>query len=108
MIPTVDENCNTYLANDEHSNVGRNSAEWRWHSTAATAAHGDNQIENTFRLFTSRTDKPRLAHEVYFQWLGMPALNDDNVTCNLTQRLLLTQKDLLIAAFSGPSIMYRK
>lgn len=99
MIPTVDS-CGTYTTKDDKLNV--------CYATAACPDVDGNQID---RRFTSRTDKPRLAHEVYFQWITMPSpLNiDDNVMCKLTtQRLLLTQKDLLMAAYSGPSIMYRK
>lgn len=106
MIPTVDD-YGTYTTNENNVRRHNLNAQWLLHGTAAACPEDDgNQID---RQFTSRTDKPLLAHEVYIQWLAIPpSLKDDNVTCKLTQRLLLTQKDLLIAAYSGPSIMYRK
>lgn len=103
MIPTV-EDCGTYSRKDDKTNRRQNdlNAQWLLHGTAACNTNNDaNQVD---RQFTSRTDKPRLAHEVYIQWIAIPS----NVTCKLTQRLVLTPNDLLIAAYSGPSLMYRK
>lgn len=112
MIPTVDDSYETYSTKDKKSNAVRNDSNVQcqlWpHGMAACAETDGNQIDKTFHSFASRTDKPRLAHEVFFQWLSIPSLNDDNVTSKLKLPFAMTQKDLLIAAYSGPSIMYRK
>lgn len=103
MIPSADENCGTYLTKDESLNVYQNEAEWLMHGRTVEA-----DGKHVYKEFTSRTWRPRLAHEVFLQWFSISPPNNVNMTWNLAKPLLLNEKDLLIAAYSGSSIMYRK
>lgn len=107
MIPLPDENCRTYSTKDEALNVHQNSVNPEWLIPGVVAEIDCiNQID---KQFTSRTDKPRLAHDVFIQWLTIsPPTNNDTITSKPSKPLLLSEKDLLIAAYTGSSIMYRK
>lgn len=111
MIPTGLDNGETCLTTDEQFNINRsNSHASLAYNIAATCAesHGYH-VDKQFKLLTSRTDRPRLAHEVYWHWMtSIGPLQNDNSTCKRTRTNPLNRNDLLIAAYSGPNLMYRK
>lgn len=107
MIPTKDESGSVYLTKEDKSMVRH----YDLHSSCmynTVSCAEDTHCRTNSTPFTSQTDRPRLAHEVYFRWLTLSSPNNDNVTCTFQQRFLLNRNDLLIAAYTGSSLMYRK
>lgn len=110
MIPTSDENSSTcFLANGQ-MNIYRSDSMCSYNSYfAACAEEAGNQLAKKFQMFSSRTDKPRLAHEVYWYWLSCSGpFDNDSMTCNRTPTFPSNKSDLLNAAYSGANLMYRK
>lgn len=110
MIPTVDEIGAPHLTNQRQLNIHQNNWNLTWPDDAIACGESDtNQVDNNnTHMLTSRTDKPCLAHEVYWRWMAISSLNNDNVTYNLSKSFLMNNNDLLIAAYTGSSLMYRK
>lgn len=109
MVPAEDECGTVNSTSDDKSNARYCDSSSAWHlydkvSDAENECHG-HQINTKIHSFTSQTDKPALAHDVYVRWL---AVSSQNVTCTLPQRLPLNRNDLLIAAYTGSTLMYRK
>lgn len=109
MIPTDNDIYGTYLAStttttNEHFNMNRIDSDSRW----MYADEHDNRLDIKSHLHTSRTDKPRLAHEIYSRWVTISSLRNDQVSGKLTHTLPLSRNDLLMAAYSGSNLMYRK
>lgn len=112
MIPTSDENgLNSFLANEQMNiyRIQTNLISSCSSNLAACAEDAGNQVTKKCQLFSSRTDKPRLAHEVYWYWLSsVGSFDSDSMTCNRTTTFPSKKSDLLNAAYSGASLMYRK
>lgn len=111
MIPTGDESCETRLTTDEQFNINRSNstATWTYSYAADCADDNGNQVDEKFQSVTSRTDKPRLAHEVYWHWMtSVGPFGNHNIMCNKAPTFPLNKNDLLIAAYSGSSLMFRK
>lgn len=111
MIPTDDESSTIYLTKqkEDKTNAHHSDSHSTWtHNRVACAEDNCYQLNSSQKMSHSFTDKPRLAHQVYLRWLALSSLNGDDVTCNLSQRLSLKGNDLLIAAYTGSSLMYRK
>lgn len=105
MIPSDDLMLTT--TPNQQFNVYRNDAGSRWVCIADEHKY-DNQVDMQPHYDTSRTDKPRLAHEIYGQWMAMVSLRNDQISGHLTHTLPLNRNDLLAAAYSGSNLMYRK
>lgn len=111
MIPTGDESCETRLTTDEQFNINRSNSTttWTFSYAADCAEDNGNQVDEKFQSVTSRTDKPRLAHEVYWHWMrSVGPFGNHNIMCNKAPTFPLNKNDLLIAAYSGSSLMFRK
>lgn len=120
MIPNDNEIYGTYLmspafttATNEQLNMYRNDSDSRW--VCCAEQHDNNhqqhrhQLDADCHFSTSRTDKPRLAHEIYGQWLAIWSHNNnDQLSGNLTYPLPFNRNDLLVAAYAGSNLMYRK
>lgn len=114
MIPNDDEIYGTYLMSttttaNEQFNVYRSDSESRWVYCAEqhdNHHHHHNQVGTECR--TSQTDKPRLAHDIYGHWVAILSLRNDQISGNLAHTLPFNRNDLLVAAYAGSSLMYRK
>lgn len=111
MIPNDDEIYGTYLMStattNEQFNIYRSNSDCRW--VYCAEQHDNNpQVDTECHRTASRTDKPRLAHEIYGQWMAMLSLRNDQISGNLTHTLSFNPNDLLVAAYAGSNIMYRK
>lgn len=99
LMSTTNEQFNIYRSNNSDS---------RWVYCADEHEH-ENQVDTNPHFNTSRTDKPRLAHEIYGQWMAILPLRNDQISGNRTLHAMpLNRNDLLVAAYSGSNIMYRK
>lgn len=107
MIPIIDGN---YGKTDENPNIHKNGldGERQMCETSACMEDYSNQPDIKLQLFTTRTDKPRLAHEVLLQWIASLQPSNNDVTYTLKQNNLLSKKDLVTAAYSGPCLVFRK
>lgn len=112
MIPTVDEIEASHLRKPKLLNIHQNNWNLTWPDDGIACAESDvnqmNNNNNNSLMLTSRTDKPCLAHDVYWRWMAMSSLNNANVVHNLPKTFLMNANDLLIAAYTGSSLMYRK
>lgn len=105
MIPTDEECGETFNTTDKRCNIYQHHSNTMCvdHSCFATCAEQTGyQLADKFQIPSSRTDKPRLAHEVYWQWINYP------MAYNQTQISASKMNELLIAAYSGAKLMYRK
>lgn len=104
MIPSDD----LMSTRNEQFNIHRsNLLDSRWVYSADEYEH-DNQVNANPHFDTSRTDKPRLAHEIYSQWMAFLSLRYDQISGNLAHTLPLNRNDLLAAAYTGSNLTYRK
>lgn len=104
MIPSDDL---MLTSTNQQFNIYRSNLETRWVCIGDEHKH-DTQVDMQSHFDTSRTDKPRLAHEIYGQWMAILSLRNDQISGRLTHTIPLNRNGLLVAAYSGSKLMYRK
>lgn len=104
MIPSDDLMLTT--ANQQF-NVYHSNSDTRWVCIADEHKY-DNQVDMQSHYDTSRTDKPRLAHEIYGRWMAILSLRNDQISGPPAQALPLSRNGLLVSAYMGSNLMYRK
>lgn len=92
---------------NQQFNIYRSDSGSRWVGIADEHKY-DNQVDMQPHYDTSRTDKPRLAHQIYGQWMAILSLRNDQISGHPTHTLPLNGNGLLVAAYAGSNLMYRK
>lgn len=109
MIPS--DNLMLTPTNQQQFNIYRSASnlDSKWVYLADEYKH-DNQVDMRCHYDTSRTDKPRLAHEIYGHWMAILSLRNDQISGHYPTHTLptLNRNDLLVAAYSGSQLIYRK